>query len=40
MGNLHLHQVKLDATDVTGSALRNLGGEARVYGVVEIMSEE
>jgi hypothetical protein len=35
-GNLHLHNVKFDATGVTGNVLKNLGGEARVYGVVEL----
>jgi hypothetical protein len=35
-GNLHLHHVKFDATGVTGNVLRNIGGEARVYGMVEI----
>jgi endoglucanase len=35
-GNLHLHNVKFDATGVTGNVLRNIGGEARVYGVVEL----
>ncbi len=35
-GNLHLHHVKFDATGVTSNVLKNLGGEARVYGVVEL----
>lgn len=35
-GNLHLHHVKFDATGVTSNVLRNLGGEARVYGLVEL----
>ena len=39
-GNLHLHHVRFDATGITGNVLRNLGGEARVYGVVEMKSEE
>lgn len=35
-GNLHLHHVKFDATGVTSNVLKNLGGEARVYGLVEL----
>ena len=35
-GSLHLHHIKFDATGVTGNVLKNLGGEARVYGVVEL----
>jgi endoglucanase len=35
-GNLHLHHVKFDATGVSGNVLRNIGGEARVYEVVEL----
>jgi endoglucanase len=35
-GNLHLHHVKFDATSVTSHVLKNTGGEARVYGIVEI----
>ena len=35
-GNLHLHQVKFDATGVTSNVLRNQGGESRVYGLVEL----
>jgi len=35
-GNLHLHHVKFDATGVSGNVLRNIGGEARAYGVVEL----
>ncbi len=36
MGSLHLHHVKFDATGVTSNVLKNLGGESRVYGVVEL----
>ena len=35
-GNLHLHHVKFDATGVTSNVLKNLSGEARVYGLVEL----
>ncbi len=35
-GNLHLHQVKFDATGVSSYPLKNMGGEARVYGTVEV----
>jgi len=35
-GNLHLHHVKFDATGVTSNVLKNLSGEARVYGLVEV----
>ncbi|HSF89801.1 MAG TPA: glycoside hydrolase family 9 protein [Saprospiraceae bacterium] len=35
-GNLHLHHVKFDATGVTSNVLKNLGGEAKVYGLVEL----
>ena len=36
LGNIHLHHVKFDATGVTGNVLRNIGGEARAYGTVEL----
>ena len=35
-GNLHLHQVTLDATGVSSYPLKNMGGEARIYGTVEV----
>jgi len=35
-GSLHLHHVKFDATGVSGDVLSNIGGEARVYEVVEL----
>ena len=35
-GSLHLHHVKFDATGVSSNVLKNLSGEARVYGLVEL----
>ena len=37
-GNLHLHHVKFTSSGVTGNVLKNLGGEARVYGLVQIFN--
>lgn len=35
LGQLHLHDVRLDATGISGYPLTN-GGEARVYGLVQV----